>query len=104
MAFPFAKDPIGAIRPIEDMVRPSAVADVHRPAGAPNQRLAVALARLTLTRLLAPRDPQPPRKWLVEIAPPPSVDSAAPRSTPSPLNSAPSDWNPARRSPPGPRP
>jgi len=26
MAFPFAKDPIAAIRPIEDMVRPSAVA------------------------------------------------------------------------------
>jgi hypothetical protein len=26
MAFPFAKDPIAAIRPIEDMVRPSTVA------------------------------------------------------------------------------
>jgi len=32
MAFPFAKDPIAAIRPIEDMVRPSATA-AARPAG-----------------------------------------------------------------------
>ncbi len=41
MAFPFAKDPIAAIRPIEDMVRPSAVA--ARPAG----RVALADADLT---------------------------------------------------------
>jgi len=42
MAFPFAKDPIAAIRPIEDMVRPSAVA-AARPAG----RVALADADLT---------------------------------------------------------
>jgi hypothetical protein len=42
MAFPFAKDPIAAIRPIEDMLRPSAVA-AARPAG----RVALADADLT---------------------------------------------------------
>jgi hypothetical protein len=58
MAFPYAKDPIGAIRPIEDMVRPSAVASAA-PAGGPNQRLALALASNDLTRALAARQSGP---------------------------------------------
>jgi len=71
MAFPFAKDPIGAIRPIEDMVRPSAVASVAPPAAAPNRRLALALASHDLTRLLAPRDTPPATEnRMIEIATP----------------------------------
>lgn len=58
MAFPFAKDPIAAVRPIEDMVRPSAVA-AAAPAAAPNQRLALALASHDLTRILARRESVP---------------------------------------------
>jgi hypothetical protein len=46
MAFPFAKDPIAAIRPIEDMVRPAAAAAV-RPAGR------VTLADADLTHIFA---------------------------------------------------
>jgi len=46
MAFPYAKDPIAAIRPIEDMVRPSATA-AARPAGR------VALADADLTHIFA---------------------------------------------------
>ncbi|HWD00034.1 MAG TPA: SpoIVB peptidase S55 domain-containing protein [Candidatus Sulfopaludibacter sp.] len=71
MAFPFAKDPIGAIRPIEDMVRPSAVAAATRPASSPNQRLALALASHDLTRLLAPRaDASAASDRMIEIATP----------------------------------
>ena len=47
MAFPFAKDPIAGIRPIEDMVRP---APAPPPAG--SRRAAIALADGDLTRLL----------------------------------------------------
>jgi hypothetical protein len=46
MAFPYAKDPIAAIRPIEDMVRPSSTA-AARPAGR------VALADADLTHIFA---------------------------------------------------
>jgi len=46
MAFPYAKDPIAAIRPIEDMLRPSAVA-TGRAAGR------VALADRDLTHIFA---------------------------------------------------
>jgi hypothetical protein len=64
MAFPFAKDPIAAIRPIEDMVRPSAVA-AARPAGR------VTLADADLTHLFA--KPSPARAGdarMVDIATP----------------------------------
>ena len=47
MAFPFAKDPIAGIRPIEDMVRASA-ARASPPQ--PNRRAPVALADRDLTR------------------------------------------------------
>lgn len=47
MAFPFSKDPIAGIRPIEDMVRPSA-----GPAAAAVRRPAIALADRDLTRVL----------------------------------------------------
>ncbi len=71
MAFPFAKDPIAAIRPIEDMVRPSAIASTT-PAFANNRRLALALASQDLTRTLTPRQPAPPRgsDRMIEIATP----------------------------------
>ena len=36
MAFPFAKDPIAGIRPIEDMVRASAMARLHPAARRPS--------------------------------------------------------------------
>jgi hypothetical protein len=45
MAFPFAKDPIAGIRPIQDMVRPAA-------APAATQRAAIALGEIDLTRVL----------------------------------------------------
>ena len=71
MAFPFAKDPIAAIRPIEDMVRPSAIA-ATTPAAATNRRLALALASHDLTRTLAPPEPAPPSgsDRMIEIATP----------------------------------
>lgn len=47
MAFPFAKDPIAGIRPIEDMVRASATL-----ASTKNPRPAIALADTDLTRAL----------------------------------------------------
>jgi hypothetical protein len=50
MAFPFAKDPIAAIRPIEDMVRPVRVAGGAR-------RAAVALADRDLTHVFARAEP-----------------------------------------------
>ncbi len=48
MAFPFAKDPIAGIRPIEDMVRPQAAS---APTAA-SRRPAMALVERDLTRLL----------------------------------------------------
>jgi len=48
MAFPFAKDPIAGIRPIQDMMR---------PATAPVQRAAIALADRDLTRVLPRPEP-----------------------------------------------
>jgi len=73
MAFPFAKDPIAAIRPIEDMVRPSAVASVpERPFG---RRAAIALADNDLTRAFSrPAAPGPgDEPGLVDIATPLSL-------------------------------
>ncbi len=70
MAFPFAKDPIAAIRPIEDMVRPSAVASTTSPS-APNRRLALALASRDLTRTLAAPEAAPAGSdRMIEIATP----------------------------------
>jgi len=46
MAFPFAKDPIAAIRPIEEMVRPPVAAAARKPGS-------VTLADADLTHLLA---------------------------------------------------
>ena len=54
MAFPFAKDPIAGIRPIQDMVRP---ATALPSASMSAERAAIALAERDLTRVL-PR-PQP---------------------------------------------
>jgi len=48
MAFPFAKDPIAGIRPIQDMMR---------PATAPVERAAIALADRDLTRVLPKPEP-----------------------------------------------
>jgi hypothetical protein len=47
MAFPFSKDPIAAIRPIEDMVRDT---PTTKAASAPSPRPAIALAEHDLTR------------------------------------------------------
>jgi hypothetical protein len=55
MAFPYAKDPIAAIRPIEDMVRPSDTAD--RPAGAARPAGRVALADADLTHIFVKPSP-----------------------------------------------
>ncbi len=69
MAFPFAKDPIAGIRPIEDMVRsPGPGAPV---ASAPSRHPAIALADRDLTRPL----PRPASLWsgearMVDIATP----------------------------------
>src|SRR5579871_5500533 len=52
LAFPFAKDPIAGIRPIEDMVR-----DVPAVASLAHQRPAVALADKDLTRFLPKSTP-----------------------------------------------
>jgi hypothetical protein len=89
MAFPFAKDPIAGIRPIEDMLRPSAATNVAVHAPAPN---ALALLQNDLTRTL-PRPAAPPSALasgemrMVEIATPVSfggfgraaLDAFAPR-------------------------
>ena len=54
MAFPFAKDPIAGIRPIQDMMRPATAL----PSGsAPVQRAAIALADRDLTRVLPRPEP-----------------------------------------------
>jgi hypothetical protein len=70
MAFPFAKDPIAAIRPIEDMVRPAA-GRASTPAVPPSRRAAIALADSDLTRVFS--RPQPVlagQARMVEIATP----------------------------------
>ena len=54
MAFPFAKDPIAGIRPIQDMMRP---ATALPSASGPVQRAAIALADRDLTHVL----PRPER-------------------------------------------
>jgi len=51
MAFPFAKDPIAAIRPIEDMVRPSNLAKTG------TRKPLIALADRDLTHVFAPAEP-----------------------------------------------
>lgn len=52
LAFPFAKDPIAAIRPIEDMVRPAS-ALAAAPAVPRSQRAAMALSNPDLTRVFS---------------------------------------------------
>ena len=54
MAFPFAKDPIAGIRPIQDMMRP---ATALPSASGPVQRAAIALADRDLTRVLPRPNP-----------------------------------------------
>ncbi len=57
MAFPFAKDPIAGIRPIQDMMRPATAL----PSGSgPVQRAAIALADRDLTRVLPRPEPGVP--------------------------------------------
>ncbi|MGB7722913.1 MAG: SpoIVB peptidase S55 domain-containing protein, partial [Bryobacteraceae bacterium] len=57
MAFPFAKDPIAGIRPIQDMMRPATAL----PSGSgPAQRAAIALADRDLTRVLSKPEPGVP--------------------------------------------
>ena len=61
-AFPFAKDPIAGIRPIQDMMR---------PATAPVERAAIALADRDLTRVLPRPEPMPAGEArMVDIATP----------------------------------
>jgi hypothetical protein len=57
MAFPFAKDPIAGIRPIQDMMRPSTALP---SASGPVQRAAIALADRDLTRVLPRPEPGVP--------------------------------------------
>ncbi len=59
MAFPFAKDPIAGIRPIEAMVRTStsAAPSSSPPAAAAGQRVAFALAERDLTRRIPRPEP-----------------------------------------------
>src|ERR1035437_4325328 len=54
MAFPFAKDPIAGIRPIQDMVRP---ATALPPGPGPFQREPIALADRDLTHTLPKPEP-----------------------------------------------
>jgi hypothetical protein len=74
MAFPFAKDPIAGIRPIEDMLRPSAAGagtSPPRPAGPP--RRAAALLDTDLTRAIPRPQPAPAMSGdmrMVDIATP----------------------------------
>jgi hypothetical protein len=57
MAFPFAKDPIAGIRPIQDMMRPATAL----PSGSgPVRRAAIALADRDLTRVLPRPEPGVP--------------------------------------------
>ena len=59
MAFPFAKDPIAGIRPIEAMLRTSSAATPPPPAGSsvPGQRAALALDERDLTRRIPRPEP-----------------------------------------------
>jgi hypothetical protein len=58
MAFPFAKDPIAGIRPIEAMLRTSTTATPPSPEPtAPGQRVAVALNERDLTRRIPRAEP-----------------------------------------------
>jgi hypothetical protein len=74
MAFPFAKDPIAGIRPIEEMIRATSLrADLGAPEGAPQspRRAAVALLDRDLTKAFPRPAPAPagePR--MVDIATP----------------------------------
>lgn len=69
MAFPFSKDPIAGIRPIQDMVRPaSGVAQRPVPRA---RNLAAALAEQDLTRVLPrPREMMTGEARMVDIATP----------------------------------
>jgi hypothetical protein len=72
MAFPFAKDPIAGIRPIQDMMRP---ATALPSALGPVQHAAIALADRDLTRVLPKPDPGVPsgpagEERMVDIATP----------------------------------
>ena len=101
LAFPFSKEPIAGIRPIEDMVRPAATRAAHPP----RRALAHRARRPTISRA-SPRPTRSPwpaaRKWSTSPRRSPSADSRAPPSTPSRRNSAPWAWNRARASvPPG---
>jgi SpoIVB peptidase S55 len=70
MAFPFAKDPIAGIRPIEEMVRPPGPA-ASAPAAAASRHPAMALLDRDLTRLLPkPRLASAGEARMVEIATP----------------------------------
>jgi len=57
MAFPFAKDPIAGVRPIQDMMRP---ATAIPSASGPVRRAAIALADRDLTRVLPRPEPGVP--------------------------------------------
>jgi hypothetical protein len=58
MAFPFAKDPIAGIRPIEEMVRPAAALyGMNKPDGSLARLYAAALFDHGLTRMIRPPDP-----------------------------------------------
>ncbi len=70
MAFPFAKDPIGAIRPIEDMLRPASTL-ASTPPGARRPAIALADADNDLTRVFSrPRPAMAGSDRMVEIATP----------------------------------
>ena len=70
MAFPFAKDPIAAIRPIEDMVRPASTL-ASAPAAPASRRAALALADSDLTRAFSrPQSTPAGDARMVEIATP----------------------------------
>jgi len=87
MAFPFSKDPIAGIRPIEEMIR----ATTPPAAAAPPRRPLVALADRDLTRILPRPEPvQAGEARMVDIATPLSfggftratLDSFAPQLRP----------------------
>src|SRR5947209_10701651 len=65
MAFPFSKDPIAGIRPIQDMVRPAPTAALSAP-----QRPLIALADRDLTRPLLKAPPLAGPERMTNIATP----------------------------------
>jgi hypothetical protein len=70
LAFPFAKDPIAAIRPIQDMVRPASTLASAPPAAGPRRPL-LALADRDLTRVFSrPKPAMSGEARMVEIATP----------------------------------